>query len=252
MSLNRDVHISSFEALYLALRQKEQWLYRDEQVRLLPNITPSDPHYKDWQVRRRSSLWLATTLRRKRRPLDILEVGCGNGWLSARLKELPDTLVTGLDINHTEIEQARRVFGNRSGLCFIEGDLDSELLGHAFFDVIVFAASLQYFDSARDVIAKAIQKLKRGGEIHILDTRFYERKELEGARHRSADYFSKMGFEAMESFYFHHTLDELDQFSPRILYDPASLFNRLRWKRHPFHWLCISPGVKNQVKKNMV
>ena len=56
---------------------------------------------------------------------------------------------------------------------FIYGDIRSEVFEHMQFDSIVFAASIQYFPSLTEIISNTIKLLKHQGEIHILDSHFY-------------------------------------------------------------------------------
>src|SRR6185437_11173827 len=125
-----------FEKQYIQVRSLEGRLYTDQELLHLPDIEPGHPHFREWQTRRLST---------RRASMDILEIGCGNGWLSHQLAELPGTRVTGVDINFTELQQAARVFNNDPNLRFIHGDIRSGILEDRTFDVIVFAASLQYF-----------------------------------------------------------------------------------------------------------
>ena len=46
---------SAFEELYLNVREYENRLINDEELRLLPDIDPSHLHYDEWQIRKRSS-----------------------------------------------------------------------------------------------------------------------------------------------------------------------------------------------------
>jgi protein-L-isoaspartate O-methyltransferase len=48
-------------------------------------------HYHEWQIRKASSNRLVKYLAKKQKILEILEVGCGNGWLSAKLSVIPWT-----------------------------------------------------------------------------------------------------------------------------------------------------------------
>src|SRR5215213_11952226 len=89
----------TFEELYISIRKKEQRIYTNEEVALLPDIYPDHIHYHEWQIRKRSSERLINYLSKKNRPLKILEVGCGNGWLSARMAAVDKWEVTGIDIN---------------------------------------------------------------------------------------------------------------------------------------------------------
>ncbi|MBS1530405.1 MAG: hypothetical protein JSU01_08870, partial [Bacteroidetes bacterium] len=94
---------NDFEDLYLAVRRREKRIYSDEQLLNLPDIDPDHIHAAEWKIRKRSGARLVDYLRKKRRSLRILEVGCGNGWLSAKMAGIPGSYVIGLDINQTEI-----------------------------------------------------------------------------------------------------------------------------------------------------
>lgn len=228
-----------FENQYFSLRQKEQRVYTDEQVASLPEIAADHLHYSEWQIRKKSSQKLIRYLEGKRRALKILEIGCGNGWLSSKLSNIKKSEVTGLDINRTELEQAARVFHHNQGLSFVYGDIRSGILNNTFFDIIVFAASIQYFYSLNEILTAALNHLKHGGEIHITDTRFYKREELDNARQRTKAYFTLMGFPGMLNSYFHHCADELRHFNTKIFYNPYSWRAKIFRNHHPFYWIGV-------------
>jgi ubiquinone/menaquinone biosynthesis C-methylase UbiE len=228
-----------FSSQYFLLRKKEGRIYSDEEVSSLPEINKQHRYYNEWEIRKRSSIHLKKYLSDKKKPLRILEIGCGNGWLSAKLSEIPLSHITGIDINAEELSQARRVFNKIDNLDFFNCSLQDEAISDHQFDIIVFAASMQYFSSLKNIMNDSIRHLKPGGEVHILDTLFYEPKELNAARRRSKDYFSAIGFPEMAEHYFHHSLDELRSFNYRILYDPNSIINRFKKNRNPFYWFCV-------------
>jgi 2-polyprenyl-3-methyl-5-hydroxy-6-metoxy-1,4-benzoquinol methylase len=228
----------AFEQLYIAVRDKEGRLYSDEQVSRLPEIEKIHPHFHEWQMRGRSSRRLINYLQKKNKPLSILEIGCGNGWLSAKMAELDGALVTGLDANKPEIEQARRVFKN-SSVRFIYNTFYMESFGKFVkFDVIVFAASFQYFPSAKAIIDDAKQLLNPGGEIHIMDTHFYDTEEAKLSASRSKNYYATMGVAEMAGHYFHHSLNCLDGFDYKIMFNPNNILNRVT-KKDVFYWIRI-------------
>jgi ubiquinone/menaquinone biosynthesis C-methylase UbiE len=229
---------TDFEDLYLAVRQPEKRVYTDEQLRLLPDIDPLHIHAGEWKIRKRSATRLVDYLRKKHRSLRILEVGCGNGWLSARLADIPGSLVTGLDINQAEINQACRVF-NKDNLEFVYDTFNEDAFADEKFDVIVFAASLQYFPSVKAILQQALALLDEGGEVHIMDTHFYKAEELSKANERSRNYYNAIGFPQMAEHYFHHSIEELSGLSHHILVDPGSIFSILV-KRGPFHWITVN------------
>src|SRR5688572_28959283 len=149
----------TFENLYVQLPKKEQRFYTDEEVRKLPQIAATHPHFKEWLLREKTCKRLIKYMNKKGKPLNILEIGCGNGWLSAQLAKNTSGQVVGMDINKEELNQAGRVFGKISNLNFIEGDIRSCQLEHHSFDIILFAASLQYFPSIEEIMHAAFQYL---------------------------------------------------------------------------------------------
>ena len=226
-----------FELLYIRLRQKEGRIYTDEEVLNLPLINNSHPHYKEWVIRKNSSRALLSYIKQRENIQSILEVGCGNGWLSAKLAIAAD--VTGLDINTTELEQAKRVFGHMANLKFINGSLENDMIRDEKFDMIVFASSIQYFPSLKQTIGLAIERLTLLGEVHIMDSPFYQPLEIEDARQRTKAYYNALGFAEFTGCYHHHTLNELETFQFKILHHPYSWKNKLSIKKNPFYWITI-------------
>jgi len=233
----------AFEKLYMQLRNKEQRVYTDEEVRSLPQIAAAHPYFKEWQLRKRSCDRLLKYLDQKKKPLHILEIGCGNGWLSAQLAKNTSGQVVGMDINKQELTQAARVFSDISNLKFISGDIRSAHLEHNSFDIIVFAASLQYFSSLKETVQSALHYLMAGGEVHIIDTIFYKKNTVDAARQRTKDYYTALGFPEATDYYYHHCIEDLKNFSARILYDPFSWMHKFGKNKYPFFWVCIrKPG----------
>jgi ubiquinone/menaquinone biosynthesis C-methylase UbiE len=230
-----------FESQYIRLRQKEGRIYTDSEVVNLPVVHRSHLHYKEWVIRGRSAKRLVNHLRRKKTGLRILEIGCGNGWLSHKLAELPGSNVIGMDINFVEIEQAARVFHAVPNLFFVYGNTaPARLFAEQRFDCIVFASSIQYFPSLTKILYEAGTLLQPTGEIHILDSPFYEPAEVLAAKQRTRQYFEKMGCAFLCEHYFHHSLSELNKKIFEILYQPSDSFRLLSRVRNPFPWIKIS------------
>lgn len=229
----------SFESLYQQIRKKENRFYSDEELVLLPEISDKHQYAKEWRVRKQSAQRMIQYFMQKKKKLDILEVGCGNGWLSAKLATIPSAFVTGIDINCIEIAQAKRVFNEIKNLQFEYGSITENAFQERQFDMIIFAASIQYFQAFREIILQALSLLRLNGEIHILDSHFYSKNELNAARLRSKEYFEKMGIPEMSRYYFHHSTDELKMFDSKILYSP-NLVKKIIYKNYnPFYWVCI-------------
>jgi protein-L-isoaspartate O-methyltransferase len=158
--------------------------FTDEEVALLPNLPKTHPQYKHWQLRKISCQKLMRHFAFSKKALSILEVGCGNGWLSHHLASIPGHRILGLDRDLQVLQQAARVFRHQSNLKFMCGDFYSGIIQGLTFDAIIFASSIQYFPSLKDVLTAALLQLREEGEIHILDTPL-SRKELAPFKYRT-------------------------------------------------------------------
>jgi len=234
-------HISPdlFEDLYICLRQEEGRLYTDEEVARLPVVDTGHRYHKEWGIRKQSCKKLLNYIKSKGKFLRILEVGCGNGWLCGQLATIGKTAVTGIDINGMELKQAERVFANIPNLNFRYGSLADTYPQDEKFDLIIFAASIQYFASFKQVVQAAVERLTLQGEIHILDSHFYQQQQLPAARQRTKAYFDSIGFGRMAPHYFHHALSELEHFQYKILQDPLDWKNKFFINQNPFYWVAI-------------
>lgn len=196
---------SLFADLYGQVRDAERRILTDEDVRALPNgdaLWNAD----EWRIRARGARRLVHALEEADRPLMILDVGCGNGWLTNILHQ-QGHMVIGLDGFTAELEQAARLF---PGPAFIRADLFTPELPKEHFDVIVFAASFQYFGDAPKTMDRCRELLRPRGEVHILDTILYHsRTEVEDARARSISYYDELGFPEMAAHYHMHRLADV-------------------------------------------
>jgi ubiquinone/menaquinone biosynthesis C-methylase UbiE len=234
--------MTEFEELYLRVREKEKRLYTDAEVMQLPAIASSHPHYREWVIRHASYKALENYLWNKNSPLKILDIGCGNGWLTSRLSAINNSPVTGIDINRFEIEQAKRVFGGKERLNFHSGNIfNDELFHEKQFNVIVMAASIQYFNDIQKLFAHLLTLLRNDGEIHIIDSPFYEEKKIRKAHLATHDYYRHMSCEKMAEHYHHHLWSALDSFNYTVLNRSLAdntfrFFNRTR---NYFPWVRI-------------
>lgn len=223
------------EKAYLKAREKEGRFFSDEDLKLLPEVSPDHPFAKEWKLRKKSLNILLQYLNKHSMlaPVDLLEIGCGNGWVANRLQQ-QGVKVKAMDINSIELEQAARVFHQIDFYC---GDiLKAPDLGQ--FDFVLFMASLQYFQDPVALFLLLKKKLlKPGGKILVADTRFYPQSELADAKQRSLHYYQQLGSPEMAEFYFHHSFDVLTSFSWSALKKNTifeNLAGRLGWPVHPF------------------
>lgn len=183
-------------------------LYTDREVAQLPHLSNNHPRYRDWAGRVASSHHLVRYLSTCKKAAGILEIGCGNGWLSHQLSGVPGSRVIGLDPNLGELRQAARVFRKQPNLKFIHGDFYSAVLQDLSFDIIVMAATAHCFHSLPLIIKDALAYLRPRGELHMLDSLLLR--------------------------------PALRDFPHRFLYDPATFWNRITRKSRIHPWVCIT------------
>lgn len=233
---------NSFEENYLRLRRKEKRLYSDDEVKLLPFASSLNPHKKEWDYRAKSFVRFKQYLENFSKQFDILDLGCGNGWFAGELaKSFPHNFYC-TDINLYELKQGARIF-KKENIRFIYGDIFKMELPKNSFDIIVLNSSVQYFESLNSLLKELIFTLKLDGEIHIIDSPFYDSEELKLAKQRTDEYYRSVGFPEMSKFYFHHTYENLSDFNYQILFDPQILKNKLLSLAFradsPFPWIKI-------------
>lgn len=226
------------EETYLDTRRKEGRLLEDDQVKLLPAVGKNNPHRHEWSIRKRNLESFLKYWDDKGGPLKILDLGCGNGWMTHHFADLAHSQVTGMDLNQLELDQAARLF-QKPNLRFCYGDIFDE---HVMtYDCIVLAAAFQYFPDPQPLIARLLELLDPLGEIHLLETKFYPANEVEIAKSRSKAYYEQVGKAEMADYYFHHSLESLTSLGADILYAPKAKSKpwRIGKKPSPFHWLRI-------------
>ncbi len=196
---------------YFAVRQREGRVHDDAVVRGLPFSGDRTAHPAEWRIRARGLRRVVGML--NDRPRNILEIGCGNGWFSARLAEVRHS-VTGLDTGIAELAQAERVF---SGLPirWVAGDPWSSGLGEGAYDVVLFAASLQYFPDLPALFTRCRELLTVHGEVIIADSPLYtDAGSAATASERSRSYYASVGVPDMAAHYHHHSLKAIQNACP--------------------------------------
>lgn len=233
--------LNSNSDLYLRVREKEGRLYSDEVVAHFPIASQTHPLWAEWRARAASAARLTEYLTRLPKPMTILDLGCGNGWLSNRAALVMGCRVMGVDFNPRELSQAARVFRENRRLAFVQADIFQAPFGERRFDLVLLASAAQYFSDLPALIRRLLALLSERGEIHLLDSPFYAPAEVAHAHERSQAYYTALGFPQMAAHYHHHGWETLSEFKPALLYDPHSALNR--WRRRlrlpfsPFPWI---------------
>lgn len=246
-TINGVVRISdiddAFEKLYLQVRKKENRIYSDDEIKLLPYASKINPHKNEWALRSKSFLRFKEYLSNKKSKLNILDLGCGNGWLTGQLVKEFEHNYFCVDVNLTELEQAAKVFDS-DNLKFIYADIFATTFPANTFDIVIINSALQYFQNIPALMKELFFISKTYGEIHIIDTPFYDKNELMQAKNRTLKYYTSLGFPEMAGKYFHHTLEDFRYLRYSYLYNPDSLKNKLSKfifdQDSPFPWLLVT------------
>lgn len=231
---------SDLEKAYISLRDQEGRLYSDVLLKSLPNYSSNDFLAKEWAIRKESMRKLINYLKEDVNPQDVMELGCGNGWLSHALASIKTLNVTGVDINREELAQAARVF-QKDNLSFEYGDVFSKSFAGRKYHKIIIAAAIQYFSDFSSLIDCLMKILHPGGEIHIIDSPFYNELESIAAKTRSSVYYKQMNAEAMIPYYHHHQWNVLDAYKHRIVKTSLmkKIANKAKGTSNPFVWVII-------------
>ena len=178
--------LQQFAQDYAAHRQAEGRGYAGDALLALPYVQ-TGPLAGQWTVRARSFETLVSRLIRPmalaaRRPLDVLDLGAGNGWLSYRIA-LEGHRATALDIRDDDVDG---LGASHAFLARADGRMRTVVAGFediptpdASFDIAAFNASLHYAIDLAAVLAEAARVVRPGGRLAILDSPFY-RREADG------------------------------------------------------------------------
>ena len=235
---------NNFEQIYLSLRKKENRVYSDEIVKLLPDVSPDKKLEHEWHVRNASVRKMVAYLKEKGIAKNILEVGCGNGWFANKLATGLHANVVAIDVNEAELQQAARVFSSHK-VSFVYGDIFTIDITSNRFDFIILASSIQYFQNIQLLIKRLLEIMRPNGEIHIIDSPIYSSDNaLTGAKKRSAEHFANLGHPEMAGYYFHHSKKEIGIFNYEVVENPEGIIPMIKRRvfkksQAVFPWIII-------------
>lgn len=214
-------------------------MYSDEQISRLPFLKKNEAHAKEWLLRAKTANRFKRYLESKENKLSVLDLGCGNGWFTNYCFQA-STLekAIGIEINQEELNQAKRIF-EKPNLSFYHWNVFENAPFQEKFDLITLNAVIQYFEQPKVLFKRLANFLKPEGEIHLLDSPFYDNKFLEAAAERTKLYYSKMGFPEMADFYFHHSISELMDFKLKYKAPKGIVKKLFKPNESPFNWYRI-------------
>lgn len=148
--------------------------------RALPYADLSGRASTQWRIRARSfdrllRRVIAPMENRLRRPLDLLDLGAGNGWMSWRLAQRGHRVVA-LDI-FTDDRDGLGAIRKYTKLDAIAADFDRLPFASASFDAAIYNASLHYSSDYFRTLGESLGCLRPEGCIVIVDSPLYDRAE---------------------------------------------------------------------------
>ena len=172
--------------------------------RALPFEDRSGTLSDQWRIRAGSYRALLARVvepleRERGRPLDVVDVGAGNGWLSYRLAQRGHRALA-LDLGDDERDglgaHGRYADGGPSPFTPVQADFDRLPLADGCADLVVFNASLHYATDIADTLAEAARVVRADGRVIVLDSPVYRAAES-GRRmvvEREASFRERYGF----------------------------------------------------------
>jgi SAM-dependent methyltransferase len=198
---DRQAYYQQFVQEYEAIRQAEGRGSADPlYYRALPFTDLTGLRASDWQIRRRSfQAFVAQVLDpleiQQGVPLQILDAGAGNGWLSYRLAQRGHSAVA-LDLLANHFDGLGTHFQYDAGFTPVQAEFDRLPFTPEQFNLVIFNASLHYATDYETTLQAASRALRPGGQLVVLDTPLYQNAESgrQMVREREACFTGQYGF----------------------------------------------------------
>jgi SAM-dependent methyltransferase len=175
-----EIALARFGKAYARHRASEGRALNGAALLSLPYLREG-PMARHWAVRARTfDAFVRHVLRpeaaRLNRPLDIVDLGAGNGWLSYRVAR-EGHRATAIDIRDDHVDglgaAAPFIAATPGRIACITASFDAIPLIDAKSDITVFNAALHYSTDLAKTMAEAVRITRPGGIVTILDSPFY-------------------------------------------------------------------------------
>jgi len=197
LSHERLLAIEPFLAQYRRIRAADGYRQRDAAYyRGLPEVARGDPQRAVWLIRQESFRHLcgAVLPRLGRRPLRVLDLGAGNGWLSHRLTLLGNVCVA-VDWLDDPDDGLGAALHYPTIFTRLQADFDHLPVVARQFDVVIFNASLHYSANPSSTLRSASRALANGGVLVVMDSPVFV-SDADGQRmlaERQQDFADRIG-----------------------------------------------------------
>ena len=158
------------------------------------------------------------------RPLKILDLGAGNGWLSNRLAARGHVVAAvDLGVNEWDGLGAHRHY--ETDIVCVQAEFDKLPLAAGQVDLAIFNASLHYAVDVAVTLGEAVRVLRPGGWVVVVDTAVYQHPASgqQMVAEREAAFLQRYGFAS-------NALPSENFLTPARLNQLAAAL-RLRWRK---------------------
>ncbi len=127
-------------------------------------------------------------------PMDVVDIGCGEGYITLELAAWART-VTGIDRSDDVLQRARAMATRRrvTNVDWKKGDLSRLPIRDASVDLALLAQSLHYASDTERAMLEAVRVVRPGGRILVIDLKTHDQAWV---RTRFGD--QKLGFSRAE------------------------------------------------------
>jgi len=170
-----DLRLAEIEPLIAQYRRvRDQDGYRQRPAgyyRQLPQVSRDDPQHAVWRIRQDSfrHLYRRVLTPLGRRPLRVLDLGAGNGWLSHRLTLLGHACVAVDWLDDPE-DGLGAALHYPTTFTRLQADFDHLPVVGGQFDVVIFNASLHYSADPIATLRNAAKTLLDRGTLVVMDS----------------------------------------------------------------------------------
>ncbi len=106
---------------------------------------------------------------------NVLDVGCGSGWLSRRIAEkLPEGRVVGMDVSDQMVRVARRTSGEYDHVLYVTGEVGEIPWEASFFTQAISVESAYYWPDPAAGLKEIFRVLRPGGKFWMLINYYHD------------------------------------------------------------------------------